>query len=197
MRYERKEDKKPIIADIIKYFKENEDIFNDCMEELDSYNGYLGDDRYYDMDELNDLYGGIEPQEILFRAFYGFDADIEPIELHDGINTISTMLELHKQCAAQQGWLENRLCETQRKICDIEHAIEFYNYNARDGYKMYKRLKELRLERRKYKDALLICEIMAGTFAAVDWAELSNRLPNLAERVYKPRFYPELFENNA
>ena len=67
--------KKAIIADIIQYFKENEDVFNACMEELDSYNGYLGDDRYYDMDELNDLYSGQEPQEILFRAFYGFDAD--------------------------------------------------------------------------------------------------------------------------
>ena len=67
--------KKAIIADIIQYFKENEDVFNDCMEALDSYNGYLGDDRYYDMDELNDLYSGQEPQEILFRAFYGFDAD--------------------------------------------------------------------------------------------------------------------------
>ena len=68
--------KKAIIADIIKYFKENEDVFNDCMEELDSYNGYLGDDRYYNMDELNDIYSGQEPQEILFRAFYGFDADM-------------------------------------------------------------------------------------------------------------------------
>ena len=45
------------------------------MEELDNYNGYLGDDRYYNMDELNDIYSGQEPQEILFRAFYGFDAD--------------------------------------------------------------------------------------------------------------------------
>lgn len=70
-----KRTKKDIIANIIQYFKENEDLFNDCMEELDSYNGYLGDDRYYDMDELNDIYSGQEPQEILFRAFYGFDAD--------------------------------------------------------------------------------------------------------------------------
>ena len=68
--------KKAIIADIIKYFEENEDIFNDCMEELDSYNGYLGDDCYYNMDELNDIYSGQEPQEILFRVFYGFDADM-------------------------------------------------------------------------------------------------------------------------
>lgn len=70
-----KRTKEAVIADIIQYFKENEDVFNDCMEELDSYNGYLGDDRYYSMDELNDFYSGQEPQEILFRAFYGFDAD--------------------------------------------------------------------------------------------------------------------------
>ena len=67
--------KEAVVADIIQYFKENEDVFNDCMEELDGYNGYLGDDRYYSMEELNDLYSGQEPQEILFRAFYGFDAD--------------------------------------------------------------------------------------------------------------------------
>lgn len=70
-----KRTKEAVIADIIQYFKENEDIFSDCMEELDSYNGYLGDDRYYSMEELNDLYRGEEPQEILLRAFYGFDAD--------------------------------------------------------------------------------------------------------------------------
>ena len=70
-----KRTKEAVIADITQYFKENEDVFNDCMEELDSYNGYLGDDRYYNMDELNDIYSGQEPQEILFRAFYGFDAD--------------------------------------------------------------------------------------------------------------------------
>lgn len=70
-----KRTKEDIIADIIQYFKENEDVFNDCMEDLDSYNGYLGDDRYYGMNELNDIYSGQEPQEILFRAFYGFDAD--------------------------------------------------------------------------------------------------------------------------
>ena len=70
-----KRTKEAVITDIIQYFKENEDVFNDCMEDLDSYNGYLGDDRYYYMEDLNDIYSGQEPQEILFRAFYGFDAD--------------------------------------------------------------------------------------------------------------------------
>lgn len=60
---------------IIEYFKDNGDIFNECIEELDSYNGYLSDDRYYDMEYLNEFYNGTEPTEILYRAFYGYDAD--------------------------------------------------------------------------------------------------------------------------
>lgn len=64
------------IKKIIEWFEENEEIFNDCIEELDSYNGYLGDDRYYSMDELNELYSGSEPIEILQRAYFGRDDDV-------------------------------------------------------------------------------------------------------------------------
>lgn len=64
-----------ITAAIIEFFKENEDVFNDCIEELDGYNGYLNDDRYYSMDELDELYTGSEPSEILCRAYYGYDAE--------------------------------------------------------------------------------------------------------------------------
>lgn len=64
-----------VTADIIAYFENNEDIFNDCMEELDSYNGYLNDDRYFSMDELDELYNGTEPSELLRRAFFGYDEE--------------------------------------------------------------------------------------------------------------------------
>lgn len=64
-----------IIADIIDFFDNNEDVFNDCMEELDSYNGYLGDDRYYSMDEIDEIYRDTDPSELLARAFYGYDAE--------------------------------------------------------------------------------------------------------------------------
>ena len=60
---------------IIEFFKENEELFNQCIEELDAYNGYLGDDRYYSMDELDDFYIGTEINEILNRAFFGYDED--------------------------------------------------------------------------------------------------------------------------
>lgn len=63
------------IAAIIEYFNDNEYVFNDCVEQLDSYNGYLGDDRYYNMDELDEICSGVEASEILRRAFYGHDEE--------------------------------------------------------------------------------------------------------------------------
>ena len=50
---------------LMQYFKENEDDFNDSIEELDSYNGYLGDDRYYAMEDLDELYSGCSATELL------------------------------------------------------------------------------------------------------------------------------------
>lgn len=67
--------KNEIIEKIIAYFEENEELFNDCIEELDRYDGYLYDDRYYYMEDLSDLYHGCDPLELLQRAFFGWDED--------------------------------------------------------------------------------------------------------------------------
>lgn len=60
---------------IIRYFEENEEVFNNCIEELDSWNGYLGDDRYYEMELLQEFYRGVDPIELLNRAYFGHDAE--------------------------------------------------------------------------------------------------------------------------
>lgn len=60
---------------LVEYFHNNEEEFNEAIESLDSWNGYLGDDRYYSMDELDEIYSGTDPTEILYRAFYGHDDD--------------------------------------------------------------------------------------------------------------------------
>ena len=75
-------EKEQAINNIIEFFKNNEDEFNAAIEELDSYNGYLGDDRYYSMDEFDELYSGTEPTEILRRAFYGYDEDTYTTDAH-------------------------------------------------------------------------------------------------------------------
>ena len=70
-----KRTKEEITADIIQYFKENEEVFNDCIEELDSYNNYLGDDRWYNMDELPELIDTSDPVALLNMAYFGDDLD--------------------------------------------------------------------------------------------------------------------------
>jgi hypothetical protein len=60
---------------IISYFQENDDVFTETIEELDSWNGYLGDDRYYPMEEMNDLFCGQSVEWILCRAFFGYDEE--------------------------------------------------------------------------------------------------------------------------
>ena len=75
-------EKEQAINNIIEFFKNNEDEFNAAIEELDSYNGYLGDDRYYSMDEFDELYSGTEPTEILRQAFYGYDEDTYTTDAH-------------------------------------------------------------------------------------------------------------------
>ena len=61
------------IEKIIEYFENNESIFNECMEDLDAYNSYLGDDRYYEMEMLSEFYNGTDPVELLNRAYFGRD----------------------------------------------------------------------------------------------------------------------------
>ena len=74
--------KQNTIKKIIEYFENNEEIFNTCIEELDSYNGYLNDDKYYEMEMLNDIYHGSDPLEILERAYYGRDDDTWHTDAH-------------------------------------------------------------------------------------------------------------------
>lgn len=62
-----------VIEKILAYFEENNDIFNCCIEELDGWNGYLGDDRWNDMDEIDDIFSSETPSYILARAYYGSD----------------------------------------------------------------------------------------------------------------------------
>lgn len=48
----------------IEMLTEDTDLFNSMCEELDSWDGFLGDDRYYPMDEFDELLDGKSPLEI-------------------------------------------------------------------------------------------------------------------------------------
>ena len=52
---------------------EQDETFVDCVNELDSWNGFADGYRLYDMCELDDLYHGYEPSEILGLVTSGFN----------------------------------------------------------------------------------------------------------------------------
>lgn len=64
-----------MIKKTVEYLNENGEETNRIIEELDCWNGYLGDDRIFEMDEIDELYAGVAPSEVLARAFFGYDAD--------------------------------------------------------------------------------------------------------------------------
>lgn len=57
--------------DILNYFKENENEFVEVLLDLDGYNGYLGDDRWYDMNELDELTCGMSHWEVARAIHFG------------------------------------------------------------------------------------------------------------------------------
>lgn len=82
------ENKKELLMEL---FQNDEELFNSTIEELDGYNGYLGDDRHYNMDELPELLSGLNAIDLLNRAYFGRDdenwhTDAHGEKIYDSFN---------------------------------------------------------------------------------------------------------------
>lgn len=75
-----------LVNELLAYYKKNDEDFNNDIEELDSWNGCLYEDRIIPMEELDDYYQGAEPLEILRRAFFGYDEPYEKCKQHYPFN---------------------------------------------------------------------------------------------------------------
>lgn len=123
----------------------------------------------------------------------GFD-NSELVNYDSALAQIGSFCDLHDQLVARATWVEYKLQEVENKIQDVLHAIEFNSYNARDGYKIYRLLHDLRLERRKYKDEQIIADVMKSGFAGSNWELAKTRVDDLKDRQYHVREMEELFE---
>lgn len=107
---------------------------------------------------------------------------------------IGAFCDLYDQLVARATWVEYKLQEVENKIQDVLHAIEFNSYNARDGYKIYKLLHDLRLERRKYKDEIFIRELIDDNIRSADLGKFKSRVEYVKNRKYNAREMEELFK---
>ena len=120
--------------------------------------------------------------------------NVDLVNYDSALAQIGSFCDLHDQLVARATWVEYKLQEVENKIQDVLHAIEFNSYNARDGYKIYKLLHDLRLERRKYKDEQIIADVMKSGFAGSNWELTRNRVDDLKDRQYHVRNLEELFK---
>ena len=120
--------------------------------------------------------------------------NVELVDYDSALAQIGSFCDLHDQLVARATWVEYKLQEVENKIQDVLHAIEFNSYNARDGYKIYKLLHDLRLERRKYKDEQIIADVMKSGFAGSNWELARTRVDDLKDRQYHVRNLEELFK---
>ena len=120
--------------------------------------------------------------------------DIELVNYDSALAQIGSFCDLHDQLVARAPWIDHKLTEVDNKIQDVLHAIEFNLYNARDGYKIYKLLHDLRLERRKYKDEIFIRELIDDNIHSADWGKFRSRVKDVKDRQYHVREMEELFK---
>lgn len=122
------------------------------------------------------------------------NTNLDLVDYDSALAQIGSFCDLHDQLVARAAWVEYKLQEVENKIQDVLHDIEFNSYNARDGYKIYKLLHDLRLERRKYKDEQIIADVMKSGFAGSNWKLARTRVDDLKDRQYHVREMEELFE---
>lgn len=92
-------------------------------------------------------------------------------------------------------YLVLELAKVEREITDIYHAMEFHNYSACNGFKMYKLLQERLLHRRKIKDEIQkIDYIVSGICEEISVNQIMEKIHGMDHRHYQPRALKELFE---
>lgn len=117
-------------------------------------------------------------------------------ELDSSKHIISIISEATAKLNCRHQELVEKESKYDREKTDIEHYIEFNagKLNACDGYKAYKLLQDILLERRKIKDEIQIINVVRDRMAAEDIANIEKKVEELESRTYEPRELTHLFE---
>ena len=89
----------------------------------------------------------------------------------------------------------NIVDKCEREIFDLEHNAEFYNKNACESYKMWRRLGEIRREGRRAKDLIVIVDAILedNSFDGILNQKTLNRISGLENRTYSIRELDDIF----
>lgn len=122
-----------------------------------------------------------------------------PIEPGSSKHIISIVADAVAKLNCRHQALVEQESKYDRQKTDIEHYIEFNagKLNACDGYKAYKLLQDILLERRKIKDEISIINVVRDRMEAEDIANIEKKVEELESRTYEPRELTYLFEKET
>lgn len=84
--------------------------------------------------------------------------------------------------------LTQKLSTIDRKISDVEHFIETTDQNACNGYKLYKKLKDLRVERRNIKRLIELKDIFKTIkIEHTMVGDVNNKVEGFTKKMFTPR----------
>lgn len=114
-----------------------------------------------------------------------------------GYDILEKARELEACAARAEARLESLKTEMSKvdlEVVDIEHAAEFYNLNAAQGYKLYKMLHDARVKRRDIKNEMeKLNHFLNTTLTSNSLQNLQKSIAGMKNRKYTPRVNNELF----
>lgn len=110
-----------MVETALEMLKDNDDLFIDCVNELDSWNGYADGFRGYPMYELNDLFYGVSVGDFLDKLASGFNHNDEYfIDTIYGLDSCNDLAE-HYRDNVDEGELLDNLIDNYNNI-DLSYA---------------------------------------------------------------------------
>lgn len=108
-------------------------------------------------------------------------------------NDLSGLTNFFSKMVQYEEILASALETVNKEKTDIEHAIEFNTFNAYQGYVLAKQMQDIRIRRRKIKDAIIIVgKIRKLTINDIAAGQLTFMLKALDERKYEPRVLKDI-----
>lgn len=94
--------------------------------------------------------------------------------------------------------LSEKLSEIDKEIVDIEHYIEFGNFNCYQGWMCFKMLQNMLRQRRKYKNEMEVLNLINKcSINPTAMNTLAESIKNIKNKGYRPRAFPELFRQRS
>ena len=122
--------------------------------------------------------------------------ELEDDNITDWLEKINTIMGVLSDSDDRTTELNDKLSQIDKEIVDVEHYIEFGQFNCYQGWLCFKMLQNKLRQRRRYKNELSVLNMIKNCKISTDsLTTLSRLISESRNKCYTPRAFPELFRS--